>query len=59
LPKLGEAAPPSEISVRRPGNPPLLIEDAQGAHKLLKWKPIRSALQTQIEDSWEWLKYHN
>ena len=48
---------PSEISVRRPGDPPILIGDAQRACNLLGWKPARSALQTQIEDSWKWIKH--
>ena len=47
---------PSETAARRPGDPPVLIGDARRAHALLGWEPTRSALETQVQDSWNWLK---
>jgi UDP-arabinose 4-epimerase len=50
---------PSEIAARRQGDPPVLIGDASRAHALLGWKPIRSNLETQIGDTWKWMKWQN
>jgi UDP-glucose-4-epimerase GalE len=44
----------SEIAPRRAGDPPILIGDASRAHKLLRWLPARSNLETQIRDAWNW-----
>jgi UDP-arabinose 4-epimerase len=46
----------SETVARRPGDPPVLIGDANRAHALLGWKPIRSSLEMQIADAWRWMK---
>ena len=44
-----------EVAPRRPGDPATLIGSAERAHKVLGWTPQRSALETQIADSWRWL----
>jgi UDP-glucose 4-epimerase len=46
----------SSETARRPGDPPVLIGDANRAHALLGWKPIRSSLEMQIADAWRWMK---
>jgi UDP-glucose-4-epimerase GalE len=43
---------------RRPGDPPILVADRGSAHTELGWHPRRSALHTQVEDSWRWHKAH-
>jgi UDP-glucose 4-epimerase len=48
---------PWEFSARRPGDAPILIGDAALAHKLLGWKPVRSGLENQVQDAWNWLKH--
>lgn len=40
---------------RRPGDPPVLIGNANLATKLLGWTPGRSDLSTQIADAWRWM----
>jgi UDP-glucose-4-epimerase GalE len=39
---------------RRPGDPPVLIADAQMAKSLLKWKPEHSALDVLVQTAWRW-----
>jgi len=46
----------SQVVIRRPGDPPVLVGDASRAQSLLGWKPNRSKLQTQIGDAWNWMK---
>jgi UDP-glucose-4-epimerase GalE len=50
---------PSEIAPRRRGDPPILVGDANRAHALLGWQPMRSSLETQIADAWRWMKFRN
>jgi UDP-arabinose 4-epimerase len=45
----------SQIAQRRDGDPPILIGAAHKAHRVLGWKPIRSAIEHQIEDAWKWM----
>jgi UDP-glucose-4-epimerase GalE len=44
-----------EIAPRRNGDPPILIGSAARARSILGWRPTRSALETQIEDAWNWM----
>jgi UDP-glucose-4-epimerase GalE len=48
LPVRFEVAPP------RPGDPPILIGDASRSRAILGWQPVRSELETQIGDAWNW-----
>jgi UDP-glucose-4-epimerase GalE len=41
---------------RRPGDPAILVGLADRAHTLLGWTPMRSALEIQIADAWNWMK---
>lgn len=47
---------PVEHVARRAGDPPILVGDATRCQALLRWKPSRSDLDTQIADAWNWLK---
>jgi UDP-glucose 4-epimerase len=38
---------------RRPGDPPILVADAQRAKKELHWKPRFSSLETMIDHAWK------
>jgi UDP-glucose-4-epimerase GalE len=40
---------------RRPGDPPILIGEADRARNLLGWTPTRSDLEIQIADAWNWM----
>ena len=53
--KVCGGAVPLEIVGRRPGDPPTLIGDASLARAVLDWKPVRSDLETQIGDAWNWI----
>ena len=44
------------MAPRRPGDPPLLVGAADHARALLGWAPIRSALDVQIADAWNWMQ---
>jgi UDP-arabinose 4-epimerase len=39
---------------RRIGDPPVLVGNAERARALLGWQPVRSDLQIQITDAWNW-----
>jgi UDP-glucose 4-epimerase len=43
----------TEMSPRRPGDPPLLISDSTKARKLLEWQPNFSDLGQQIKHAWK------
>jgi UDP-glucose-4-epimerase GalE len=45
-----------EMAPRRPGDPPVLVGAADHARALLGWAPIRSALDVQIADAWNWMQ---
>jgi len=49
----------SETVGRRPGDPPILIGDAHSAHSVLGWEPIRSDLEAQIRNAWDWMRQRN
>jgi UDP-glucose-4-epimerase GalE len=40
---------------RRPGDPAALVGSAERAAALLGWRPVRSALEIQIADAWQWM----
>src|SRR5882672_1530952 len=43
-----------EMAPRRAGDPPVLIGSSDRAREVLGWKPVRSALEVQIADAWNW-----
>lgn len=45
---------PVRKSPRRPGDPPVLIADAQRAREALGWAPYLSDLETIIHSAWRW-----
>ncbi len=45
---------PFAIMPRRLGDPPVLVADATRARKILRWRPRRPELRTQIADAWQW-----
>jgi UDP-glucose-4-epimerase GalE len=46
---------PWESASRRAGDPPVLIGNAERALALLGWRPMRSDLEIQIADAWNWM----
>jgi len=50
---------PTKIASRRSGDPPVLIGSAERATTELGWKPMRSDLELQITDAWNWIKTRN
>ena len=46
---------PFEFAPRRPGDPPVLVADAQRARELLNWHPQYAALDDQVRHAWQWL----
>jgi UDP-glucose-4-epimerase GalE len=44
----------TEMSPRRPGDPPVLISDSTRARKLLGWQPNFPDLGQQIKHAWRW-----
>jgi UDP-glucose 4-epimerase len=44
---------PSEVTVRRPGDPALLYATSASARKLLGWKAEHSDLHTLVESTWQ------
>ena len=44
-----------EIAPRRSGDPPVLVGDATRCRSTLGWRPVRSELQLQIGDAWNWM----
>jgi UDP-glucose-4-epimerase GalE len=45
-----------EMASRRAGDPPVLIGSSDRAREVLGWKPVRSALEVQIADAWNWMQ---
>lgn len=45
----------AEITARRPGDPSVLIADAQKARKQLGWEPEFVSIDEIIESAWKWL----
>ncbi|BDZ67733.1 UDP-glucose 4-epimerase GalE [Methanobacterium ferruginis] len=46
-------------TVRRPGDPPILVGSSDKARKILKWKPKYDDLSQIISTAWEWHKKDN
>lgn len=47
-----------EIVERRPGDPGVLVADPSRLMNQLKWKPVRSDIQTIVQDAWRWHSSH-
>ncbi len=45
-----------KMAPRRAGDPPALIGSSDRAREVLGWKPVRSALEVQIADAWNWMQ---
>jgi UDP-glucose-4-epimerase GalE len=45
-----------KMAPRRAGDPPALIGSSDRAREVLGWKPVRSALEIQIADAWNWMQ---
>jgi UDP-arabinose 4-epimerase len=45
---------PRRETARRPGDPPVLVADAQRARHLLEWQPRFSDLETILRTAWLW-----
>jgi UDP-arabinose 4-epimerase len=50
---------PAVIAPRRTGDPPHLVGSAVRARESIGWKPARSGLLVQIQDSWNWIRGRN
>ncbi len=46
-------------TLRRDGDPPILVASSEKAYKELKWKPIYSDIETIIKHAWLWHKFKN
>jgi UDP-glucose-4-epimerase GalE len=47
-------------TARRPGDPPMLVADAQQARATLNWAPKRSGLDDILSSAWAWhMRAHN
>lgn len=49
---------PSEVSPRRPGDPPELIADASLANEVLGWTPKYTDIEEIIRTAWNWHRSH-
>lgn len=49
---------PTVRAARRPGDPPVLIANAERARTRLGWNPERSTLDAIIGSAWEWMQRH-
>jgi UDP-glucose 4-epimerase len=49
---------PAKIGPRRPGDPAKLVAGAEKAHKILKWKPKFTTLESIVQSAWNWHKSH-
>jgi UDP-arabinose 4-epimerase len=45
-----------KMAPRRAGDPPALIGSSDRAREALGWKPVRSTLEVQIADAWNWMQ---
>jgi UDP-glucose 4-epimerase len=41
-------------TIRRAGDPPILIGNSQKALKILKWQPVNSSIENIIQTAWNW-----
>jgi len=46
------------LGLRRPGDPPELVADAQEAYRLLQWRPTRSDLDLMVRQVAQWMSEH-
>lgn len=49
---------PSQVWVRREGDPAVIIASSDKARKELQWKPVHTRLETIIESAWKWHLSH-
>jgi len=49
---------PAELGPRRPGDPAKLVASATKAHKILKWEPKFTTLESIVQSAWNWHKSH-
>jgi UDP-arabinose 4-epimerase len=52
--KVTDCEPAVKIGPRRPGDPPILVANANGAHDRLQWSPRHTDLETQVAHAWAW-----
>jgi UDP-glucose-4-epimerase GalE len=45
-----------KMAPRRAGDPPVLIGSSDRARGALDWKPVRSTVEVQIADAWNWMQ---
>jgi UDP-glucose-4-epimerase GalE len=45
-----------KMAPRRAGDPPVLIGSSDRAREALDWKPVRSTVEVQIADAWNWMQ---
>jgi UDP-arabinose 4-epimerase len=45
---------PLRITAARPGDPGVLIADAEAAQQMLRWRPLQSSLDVMVTDAWAW-----
>lgn len=50
---------PVTRAARRRGDPAVLIGSAERARAVLGWRPLRSRIEVQIEDAWNWTASRN
>lgn len=43
-----------ELEARRPGDPPVLVGNAEKAKQLLGWEPVHSDIHQILRDAWNW-----
>lgn len=49
---------PWEFGPRREGDPPVLVAQNEAIREDLAWAPLRSDLETMVEDAYRWRKAH-
>ena len=49
---------PTEIAVRRPGDPPELVADATRARDVLGWSPKYTDMESIVRTAWRWHQQH-
>ena len=52
--RIGERKVPVRESARRPGDPPMLVANAELAARELDWHPEHSSLERIVETAWNW-----
>ncbi|RMG24201.1 MAG: UDP-glucose 4-epimerase GalE, partial [Armatimonadetes bacterium] len=49
---------PWEFGPRREGDPPVLVAQNEAIRESLAWAPLRSDLETMVEDAYRWREAH-